>query len=81
VERYLTLSLGILFGVLLLGSLGTFLLFVPVFPFVVVATILLSLILMFLLGVQAGGRRIRISRMTKAWRSQVERWNSSSRVG
>ena len=48
-ERYLAIFLG----VLMLGSLGAFLLYVPILPLAVVVTLLLSLILMFILGVQA----------------------------
>jgi hypothetical protein len=58
VERYLAIFLG----VLILGSLGAFLLYVPVLPLALVVTLLLSLVLMFILGVHAGRRRIRISR-------------------
>jgi len=57
-ERYLTIFLG----VLMLGSLGAFLLYVPVLPFAAVVIVLLSLVWMFILGVQTGRRRIRISR-------------------
>jgi hypothetical protein len=58
VERYLAIFLG----VLILGSLGGFLLYVPVLPLALVVTLLLSLVLMFILGVHTGRRRIRISR-------------------
>jgi hypothetical protein len=58
VERYLAIFLG----VLILGSLSAFLLYVPVLPLAVVVTLLLSLVLMFILGVHTGRRRIRISR-------------------
>ena len=58
VERYLALFLG----VLMLGSLGAFLLYVPILPLAVVVTLLLSLVWMFILGVQTGRWRIRISR-------------------
>jgi uncharacterized membrane protein YbjE (DUF340 family) len=51
---------GIFLSALVLGSLGTFLLYIPVFPFAVVMTVLLCL--MFVLGVQTGGRRIQILR-------------------
>jgi len=59
VERYIAVFLG----VLMLGSLGAFLLYVPVLPLAVVVILLLSLVLMFVLGVQTGRRRIRISRV------------------
>jgi len=58
VERYLAIFLG----VLILGSLGAFLLYVPVLPLALVVTLLLSLVLVFILGVHTGRRRIRISR-------------------
>jgi hypothetical protein len=64
VERYIAIFLG----VLMFGSLGAFLLYVPILPLTVVVTLLLSLVLMFILGVQTGRRRIRISRMKNAWR-------------
>jgi hypothetical protein len=62
VARYLKTALGVLLGVLILGSLGAFLLYVPILPFAAVVIILLGLILMFVLGVQTGGRRIRVFR-------------------
>src|SRR5262249_31499675 len=43
-------------GLIFLGSLGAFLLFVPVLSVVTVTLLLIALILMFVLGVQAGGR-------------------------
>jgi hypothetical protein len=68
-------------GVLMLGSLGAFLLYVPVLPLIVVVAILLSSFVMFILGVHTGGRRIRISRMKNPGRPRVARWNSLTRVG
>jgi hypothetical protein len=53
---------AICLGVLFAGSLAAFLLFVPLFTVTTVSTILLGLMVMFGLGVQAGGRRIRIKR-------------------
>jgi hypothetical protein len=55
VERYITIALGVFLGVLILGSLGTFFMYVPILPFAAVVTVLLGLILMFVLGVQVGG--------------------------
>jgi hypothetical protein len=55
------------------GSLGVFLVYVPILPLAVVVTILLGLILMFMLGVQTGGK-IRISRRKNASRSRVAQW-------
>lgn len=79
-RRDLTFLVGILVGVLFLGSLGAFLLYVPILPLTVVVTTLLGLILMFVLGIQTGGRRIRISRVRKASRSLAAQWNSLNRV-
>ena len=59
--RYLTPALGVILGVLILGSVGAFLLYVPILPFAAVVIILLGLILMFILGVQTGGRGWRSS--------------------
>src|SRR5260370_37072330 len=69
VQHYLTASVGVLLGVLMVGSL-VFLVYVPILPLAVVVTILLWLILMFMLGVQTGGR-IMISRRKIALRSLV----------
>jgi hypothetical protein len=78
VERYLTASVGVLLGVLMFGSLGVFLVYVPILPLAVVVTILLGLILMFMLGVQTGGK-IRISRKKALW-SRVAQWSALSRA-
>ena len=48
-------------GLLLLGSIGAFLLYIPFLPIVVVVTILLGMGLAFLLGVWAGGGRLQIN--------------------
>jgi hypothetical protein len=66
VERYLKIAIGVLLGFLFLGSLGAFLLYVPVLPFAAVAVVLLGLILMFTLGLQIGRGTLRISRMRRA---------------
>ncbi len=50
---------------LMLISLAAFLLYVPLMTAAVTATILVVLVLTFFLGMAAGGRRIRISRMTR----------------
>jgi hypothetical protein len=47
-------------AVLLLGSVTALFLYVPVVPVAMAVVILLSFVLMFLLGIQAGGRRLRI---------------------
>ena len=64
----------------MLGSLGAFFLYVPILPLAVVVILLLSLVLMFILGVQTGRRRIRISRMTNASRPQAARWKPLTRA-
>jgi hypothetical protein len=79
VDRYLTASVAVLLGVLMLGSLGVFLVYVPILPLAVVVTILLGLILMFMLGVQTGGR-IRIPRRKNASRSRVAQWSALNRA-
>jgi hypothetical protein len=78
VARYITTSLGVLLGVLVLGSLGTFFLYVPILPLAVVVTILLGFILMFILGVQAGGRRIRVLRRKNT--SRLPGWSLLNRA-
>jgi len=50
-----------LVAVLLLGSIGAFLLYVPILSIAVVISILLGMSLAFLLGLWAGGTRRRIS--------------------
>lgn len=71
VERYLTIFLGALLGLLILGSLGTFFLYVPILPFAATVVVMIGLILMFILGVQTGGRRIRIFRRKNVTRSPL----------
>ena len=58
-KRHLMTAIGVLLGVLILGSFGAFFLYVPILPVAAAATIMLALILMFILGVQTGGRRVR----------------------
>jgi hypothetical protein len=50
---------------LLLISVAAFLLYVPLMTAAVVGAMVVVLVLSFLLGMAAGGRRIRISRMTR----------------
>jgi len=50
-----------LVALLLLGSIGAFLLYVPILSIAVVISILLGMSLAFLLGLWAGGTRRRIS--------------------
>jgi hypothetical protein len=61
-QNFTAAALWTLLGLLLLGSVGAFLLLVPVLPLAAVITILVALVLMFTLGVQTGGRRIWIRR-------------------
>lgn len=72
VRRIITTAVGVLLGVLILGSLGAFFLYVPILPVAAAVTIMLALILMFILGVQTGGRRIRVLRR----KSPSAKWNS-----
>jgi uncharacterized membrane protein YedE/YeeE len=78
VARYLSIFLGIFLGVLVFGSLGTFLLYVPILPFAAVVTVMVGFILMFILGVQTGGRRIRILKRKSTAGSQVASLNSAA---
>lgn len=61
-SRHLTLLVAFFLGVLILASIASFLLYVPVLSWISVTLVLTGMILMFLLGVQAGARRIRITR-------------------
>jgi len=66
VKRDLTLwAMGILSAILFLGSIGAFLLYVPALAIAAVMTTLAGLILMFVLGFQAGRGAVRISRARK----------------
>jgi hypothetical protein len=56
----ITSIFAVLLGLALLGTVGAFLMAVPVVSLVSVVSILLALMLMFALGMHAGGRRIRI---------------------
>jgi ABC-type transport system involved in Fe-S cluster assembly fused permease/ATPase subunit len=58
----ITVIFSILGALLLVGTVAAFLLAVPAVSFAGVTVILLALLLMFTLGVYAGGRRIRIRR-------------------
>jgi ABC-type transport system involved in Fe-S cluster assembly fused permease/ATPase subunit len=60
--NFITVVFSILGALLLVGTVATFLLEVPAVSFAGVTVILLALLLMFTLGVYAGGRRIRIRR-------------------
>ena len=60
-SRQVTLLTAFFLGVLILGSIGAFLLYVPAISWISVTIVLTGMVLMFLLGVQAGARRIRIT--------------------
>ena len=75
-KRDLTLWAEIFAAVLFLASIGAFLLYVPVMAIAVIVTILLGLVVMFVLGFQAGGRRIRILRRRKAPPFGLANWSS-----
>ena len=76
-KRDLTLSaMGILAAVLLLGSIGAFLFYVPALALAVVMSTLVGLLLMFVLGFQSGRGAIRISRARKAQPSGLSQWSS-----
>jgi hypothetical protein len=51
----------------LVASIGAFLTYVSAIGIMSVTAILLGLVLTFSMGVVAGGRRIRISRMIRRW--------------
>jgi hypothetical protein len=80
VARHLTTVLEVLLGILFLGSIGTFFLYVPILPVAAAVTIMLALILMFILGVQTGGRRIRVLRRKNASGSRVAECRSLNRA-
>jgi hypothetical protein len=61
--KLITTVLAVLLAVLLLGTVGSFLYVVSVFTLLSVSTVVLALMLMFGLGMMAGGRRIRITRL------------------
>jgi len=58
----ITIVFAALLALLLAGSVSAFLLAVPAVSLISLILILLSLILMFALGLYAGGRRIRVRR-------------------
>jgi hypothetical protein len=60
--NFITVILSILGAILLVGTVAAFLLQVPAVSVAGVSVVLLALLLMFTLGVYAGGRRIRIRR-------------------
>jgi ABC-type transport system involved in Fe-S cluster assembly fused permease/ATPase subunit len=58
----ITMIFSILAAALLVGTVAAFLLQVPAVSLAGLTVVLLALLLMFTLGVYAGGRRIRIKR-------------------
>ncbi len=58
----ITIVFAALLALLVAGSISAFLLAVPAVSFLSVVLVLLAMILMFALGLHAGGRRIRIRR-------------------
>jgi hypothetical protein len=61
-SNVITQVLAVLLGCLVLATVGVFLMTVPLLSAVSVILLLLGLMLMFALGVHAGGRRIRVMR-------------------
>ena len=58
-------------GVLLLGSIGAFLLYIPLLPIAVVVVVVLGMALAFLTGVWVGSTRIRRRRRQPRTSSQM----------
>jgi hypothetical protein len=61
-SRQITILFTFFLTALILGSIASFLLYVPAMSVLSVIVVLTGMILIFLLGVQTGARRIRISR-------------------
>jgi len=61
-SRHVTILLGFFLSVLLLASIGGFLFYVPAVSWITCIVVLVGMILMFLLGLHTGARRIRLSR-------------------
>jgi hypothetical protein len=61
-SNLITIIFAALLALFLAGSIATFLLAVPALSLISVVLILLAFVLMFALGIHAGGRRIRIRR-------------------
>jgi hypothetical protein len=61
-SNVITQVFAVLLGCLFLGTVGVFLMAVPLLSLVSVILLLLGMMLMFALGLHAGGRRIRILR-------------------
>ena len=82
-SRHVTILVAFFLSAMLLGSIGAFLFYVPAIAWLSVMVVLIGMILMFLLGVQAGARRIRISRRSihvpASWKTVA--WVSLKRAG
>lgn len=74
----LALTAEILAVILLLASMGAFLLYVPALAQAVVVINLLGLILMFVLGFQAGRGAIKIWRVRKPRPSELAPWSPNA---
>lgn len=61
-KRELTLLLGIFTVGLFLAGLGAFLWYVPLVSVAAIVATLVGMVLMFVLGIQTGARRIRLPR-------------------
>jgi hypothetical protein len=61
-SNVITQVFAVLLGCLFLGTVGVFLMAVPLLSLVSVILLLVGMMLMFALGLHAGGRRIRIPR-------------------
>jgi hypothetical protein len=62
ISNAITQVFAVILGCLLLASVGAFLFTVPLLSTVSVVLLLLGLMLMFALGLHAGGRRIKVLR-------------------
>jgi membrane protein DedA with SNARE-associated domain len=65
-------------GLLLLGSIGAFFLYIPVLPIAVVLVVILGMALTFLIGVWVGSARIRRRRRHKRVSTQILHGGSTS---
>jgi uncharacterized membrane protein YedE/YeeE len=61
-SRNLTNILGCFLGAMLLASIGGFLFYVPAVSWITFIVVVAGMVLMFLLGMQTGARRIRWSK-------------------
>lgn len=61
-SRNVTIILGCFLGTMLLASIGGFLFYVPAVSWITFIVVVVGMVLMFLLGMQTGARRIRWSK-------------------